>query len=76
MSYKAKISIKYTKINSPYNTCIYFGLPPKPISNHGIQSIKATLYPANVVICFFVSYGNGSILIADTFMNIKRIEKQ
>ena len=32
-------------INSPYNTYLHEGLPPGPISNPGIESIRAALYP-------------------------------
>ena len=32
-------------IDSPYNTYMYEGLPPGPISNPGIESIHAALYP-------------------------------
>ena len=31
--------------DSPYNTRMYAGLPPTPISNPGIASINAALYP-------------------------------
>ena len=33
------------EIDSPYNTYIHPGLPPGPISNPGILSIQAALYP-------------------------------
>ena len=34
-----------TDIDSPYNTYLFEGLPPSPISNPGIESIRAALYP-------------------------------
>lgn len=42
------------KIESPYNTYKYFGLPVGPICNPGIKSIEAAISPANVDYLFFV----------------------
>lgn len=36
-----------TRIDNPYNTYLYAGLPPGPISNPGLASIKAALQPAS-----------------------------
>jgi len=47
---------KYT----PYNTYVIKGLPPGPISNPGIESIRAVLYPANTDYLYFVSKNDGS----------------
>jgi UPF0755 protein len=36
------------------------GLPPGPIGNPGIDSLRAALYPANVNYLYFVSKNDGS----------------
>ncbi|MFI5205913.1 MAG: endolytic transglycosylase MltG, partial [Candidatus Paceibacterales bacterium] len=41
------LSVKDLKINSPYNTYNFPGLPQGPISNPGIDSITATIYPVD-----------------------------
>ena len=48
------------KIDSPYNTYLYKGLPPGPIANPGLKSITAALYPANTSNLYFVSKQDGS----------------
>ncbi|GHT33015.1 aminodeoxychorismate lyase [Endomicrobiia bacterium] len=69
---KADVTIKDTKFQSPYNTYVHYGLPPGPITNPGIQSIKAALYPANTENLFFVAVGNGSHLFAKSFSGHKK----
>ncbi len=39
------VTITETRVDSPYNTYRYRGLPPGPISNPGLDSIKATINP-------------------------------
>jgi len=51
---------RHLEIDSPYNTYRYAGLPPGPVNNPGIASIRAALYPANVGYIFFVARGDGS----------------
>jgi len=48
------------KIDSPYNTYKYKGLPPGPINNPGLASIRASLYPKKVSHLYFVANGDGS----------------
>lgn len=48
------------RIDSPYNTYKYRGLPPGPINNPGFASLRAALYPADVPYLYFVANGDGS----------------
>jgi len=41
-------------IDNPYNTYLYKGLPPTPICNPGIYSIKSSFFPAKNNFLFFV----------------------
>lgn len=54
------LSTRDLRIKSPYNTYQNYGLPPGPINNPGIQSIKAALYPLETDYLFFVAQGDGS----------------
>lgn len=50
-----------TKIDDPYNTYVYEGLPPGPICNPGLASIEAALYPEEgSSYYYFVARGDGS----------------
>ncbi len=40
--------------DNPYNTRKLFGLPPTPIANPGLASIRAAAHPANVDYLYFV----------------------
>jgi UPF0755 protein len=52
--------------DTPYNTYIYSGLPPGPITNPGKASIEAALDPAPSNAVYFVAQGDGSSAFADT----------
>jgi len=45
--------------NSPYNTRLRLGLPPTPISNPGLASIRSAARPARVDYLFFVRKPDG-----------------
>ncbi|MGC8873418.1 MAG: endolytic transglycosylase MltG [Chloroflexia bacterium] len=48
------------EIDHPYNTYRYPGLPPGPICNPGLASIRAVLEPAETDYFFFVAKNDGS----------------
>ncbi len=56
---KAELSIQDTKIESPYNTYLHQGLPPGPIGNPGLASIKAVLYSDPTDYMYFVADKDG-----------------
>lgn len=54
------------QIDSPYNTYKYKGLPPTPICNPGLASIKAVIYPQESDYWFYLSDSQGEIHYAKT----------
>jgi UPF0755 protein len=57
--FEGKILRSHLKRKSPYNTYLIKGLPLGPIANPGLDSLKATLYPAPVDYLYFVSKNDG-----------------
>ena len=55
------------KIDSPYNSYINRGLPPTPISNPGLESIKATIDPKMTPYLYFLTDKDGNMHYAVTF---------
>ena len=64
---KEDVSIADTKIESPYNTYQNKGLPPGPIANPGMDSIKAVLYPADTDYLYFVADRDGHNYYSHTY---------
>ena len=49
------------KLNSPFNTYLHFGLPPDPVSNPGLEAIKAALKPLKTTDFFYLHDSSGGI---------------
>lgn len=47
------LSAKDLTFDSPYNTYLYGGLPPAPISNPGVSALKAVAFPAETPYYYF-----------------------
>ncbi len=55
------------EFDSPYNTYLYRGLPPTPISNPGIESLEASLKPTETPYWFYLTGNDGIMHYATTF---------
>ncbi|MGB9856576.1 MAG: endolytic transglycosylase MltG [Dictyoglomaceae bacterium] len=71
---KSKLSYEDLKIDSPYNTYIYYGLPPTPISSPSLSSLKAVLYPQGDYL-FFVSKGDGRHYFTRTYEEHLKVQR-
>lgn len=54
------------EVDSPFNTYRNAGLPPKPICNPGLSSIKAAIYPTKNPYYFYIHDKDGQIHYART----------
>ncbi|MFA6528807.1 MAG: endolytic transglycosylase MltG [Candidatus Gracilibacteria bacterium] len=52
---EAEITAEDLEIDSPYNTRMYTGLPPTAISNPGLKSIEAAIYPETSEYWYFLN---------------------
>lgn len=60
------------QVDHPYNTYMYRGLPPGPITNPDIASIRAALYPEDHDYLYMVATPKGEHAFSKTFEEHKR----
>ena len=70
--WKRELTANDLSIDSPYNTYVHPGLPPSPISNPGLSSIRAVLKPAQTDYLYFVARADGSHAFATTLEEHQR----
>lgn len=63
----SRLYLSDLRVDSPYNTYKYVGLPPGAINNPGRRSIEAALRPAQTSYLFFVAQGDGTHAFTATF---------
>ncbi len=64
----ARAKLADTKIDSPYNTYKYYGLPIGPISNPGLEALTAAIYPTKSAYWFYLSAnGTGKTIFSKTY---------
>ena len=56
-----ELTLDDLEIDSPYNTYLYGGLPPTPISNPGLESIEAALSPTTTPFLYFLTGDDGTM---------------
>lgn len=74
--WKKELTLDDLKIDSPYNTYVYPGLPPGPIANPGLASIEAVVRPAQTEYLFFVAKNDGTHVFAETLeQHLRNVEQ-
>lgn len=64
---RRRLHYKDYKVEHPYNTYLHDGLPPGPITNPGLASIKAALFPEEHDYLYMVASPEGSHNFSKTF---------
>ncbi|MBT3235855.1 MAG: endolytic transglycosylase MltG [Bdellovibrionales bacterium] len=65
--YKGNLKKRHLKMRTPYNTYQISGLPKGPISNPGLEAIRAALEPERHSFLYFVSRNDGTHLFTRTY---------
>ena len=70
--FNGNLTRKDLRTSTPYNTYVIPGLPPTPICNPGLNSIRAALQPEVSNYIYFVARGDGSSEFSETLAEHNR----
>jgi UPF0755 protein len=74
--WKEELTQADLEVDSPYNTYRITGLPPGPICNPGLDSIRAVIRPEETDYLYFVARADGSHVFAETLEeHLRNIEQ-
>jgi len=71
-AHRPRLTYRDLQVDSPFNTYRYRGLPPHPICNPGLPSIRAALHPAQTDYLFYVARHDGSHVFTRTYEEHRR----
>lgn len=74
--FEGKVLRSHLRRKSDYNTYLIKGLPPGPIANPGLDSLKATLNPASVDYIYFVSKNDGTHFFSSSLVEHNQAVKR
>lgn len=75
--WKGNLTKKNMKINSPFNTYLYKGLPPTPISSFSLQTLKSVInYAKTDYLYFFTKDGKKHIFSKTYSEHLKKQRKK
>ena len=70
--HKESLTLADLEVDSPYNTYKYTGLPPGPIANPGLASIRAALNPESTGYYFYALHKNGNHKFFSSYNEFQR----
>ena len=70
------VSYDDLKIDSPYNTYRHYGLPPGPVCNPGLSSVKAAMFPEKSDFLYFVARADGSHIFTKSFVEHEAAQQE
>lgn len=72
---REKLFLNDLKVESPYNTYLHAGLPPGPIANPGLASLRAAAQPAESGYLYYImDHKDGSQSFAVTYEDFLRLK--